>query len=325
MAGDLHAAEPLTVEHVTVHGHPRAYVRAGSGPVLLLLHGLGSNLRTWDRVIERLARDHTVIAPDLLGHGESAKPRADYSLGGYANGVRDLLSILDVDRVTMVGHSFGGGVAMQFAYQFPERTERLVLVGSGGLGREVTPLLRMLTLPGAGPLLTAAEIAPVRGVATRVARLIGRLPVLQGRGLDVDDLMTIVDDLATPEARWAFLHVLRAAVDPFGQVVTMLDRCYLAAALPLMLVWGEHDRVLPVDHAYAGLTAMPGSRLEIFEGAGHFPHRDDPGRFVALVRTFVRTTAPASYDPETWRALLRGGALDTAAIEAALADALTVS
>lgn len=321
MPADLHAAAPLSVSHRVVHGHDRAYVLAGEGPALLLLHGLGSNLRTWDRVIERLSRDHLVIAPDLLGHGQSAKPRADYSLGGFANGLRDLLSILDIERVTVVGHSFGGGVAMQFAYQFPERTDRVVLVGSGGLGREVNPLLRALTLPGAGPALAMAEIAPVRALATRAARLVGRLPVLAGRGLDVDELTEVVDDLATPAARWAFLHVLRAAVDPFGQVVTMLDRAYLAAAMPMMLVWGERDRVVPVDHAWAGVSAMPGSRLEVFPGAGHFPHRDDPGRFVALVRNFVRSTSPAAYDPETWRLLLRDGR--AAAVDAPVVAELT--
>jgi pimeloyl-ACP methyl ester carboxylesterase len=323
MGADLHAAESLRVEHVTVHGHSRAYVKAGAGPALLLLHGVGSNLRTWDRVIERLSRDHTVIAPDMLGHGESAKPRADYSLGGYANGMRDLLSILGIDRATVVGHSFGGGVAMQFAYQFPERTERVVLVGSGGLGREVTPLLRAMTLPGAGPLLTMAEIAPVRPLVTRAMRLLERLPQTRGHGLDIDEVATVLDDLGTPEARWAFLHVLRAAIDPFGQVVTMLDRCYLAAAMPIMLVWGSNDRVLPVEHAFVGAAAMPGSRLEIFDGAGHFPHRDDPGRFVALVRNFVKTTQPAAYDPETWRMLLRGGAFDSEAIEAAMAETVS--
>jgi pimeloyl-ACP methyl ester carboxylesterase len=243
----------------------------------------------------------------MLGHGESAKPRADYSLGGFANGVRDLLAILGVDRVTVVGHSFGGGVAMQFAYQFPETTERVVLVASGGLGPQVTPLLRAMTLPGAGPALTLAEIAPVRALATRAVRLAGRLPLLQGRGLDVDELTTVVDDLASPAARWAFLHVLRAAVDPFGQVVTMLDRCYLAQEMPMLLVWGDKDRVIPIDHAWAGLTALPGSRLEVFQGAGHFPHRDDPGRFVAVVRNFVRSTQAARYDAATWRELLREG------------------
>ena len=98
-----------------------------------------------------------MVAPDLLGHGESAKPRADYSIGGFANGMRDLLGVLGMERANVIGHSFGGGVAMQFAYQFPERTDRVVLEASGGLGREVTPLLRALTLPGAAQLLATID------------------------------------------------------------------------------------------------------------------------------------------------------------------------
>ena len=125
----------LRVQTRVVHGHRRAFVMMGRGPALLLLHGLGCDHTTWSPVIERLSRQFTVIAPDLLGHGASDKPRADYTLGGYANGMRDLLALLGIDRVTVVGHSFGGGIAMQFAYQFPQYTERLMLVAPGGLGR----------------------------------------------------------------------------------------------------------------------------------------------------------------------------------------------
>ena len=132
-----------------VHGHRRAFVRAGSGPALLLLHGIGNNCQTWSGVIDRLAETHTVIAPDLLGHGDSDKPRGDYSIAAYANGMRDLLSVLDIEQATVVGHSLGGGIALQFAYQFPERCERL---GAGGQRRaraRSSPLgLRAATLPG---------------------------------------------------------------------------------------------------------------------------------------------------------------------------------
>src|ERR671921_2822139 len=120
------------VQYATIHGHRRAFVRAGRGPAVLLLHGLGCDHTTWEPVIDALARRYTVIAPDLLGHGLSDKPRADYSVGGYANGMRDLLTVLGIDTATVVGHSFGGGVAMQFGYQYPERTERLRLVGPRG-------------------------------------------------------------------------------------------------------------------------------------------------------------------------------------------------
>jgi pimeloyl-ACP methyl ester carboxylesterase len=119
----------------TIHGYRRAFVCFGKGPALLLIHGIGDSSDTWQPVLDELGRHHTVIAPDLLGHGRSEKPRADYSIAAYANGMRDLLSVLELDRVTVIGHSLGGGVAAQFAYQFPERCERLVLVDSGGIGR----------------------------------------------------------------------------------------------------------------------------------------------------------------------------------------------
>ncbi len=295
-----------------VHGHDRAFVKVGHGPALLLLHGLGGNLGTWDRVIAPLAEHHTVIAPDLLGHGRSAKPRADYSLGGYANAMRDLLVILGEDRVSVVGHSFGGGVAMQFAYQYPERCERVVLVGSGGLGREVTPLLRMLTVPGSGTALGALTALPLRQVLGAAARVALALPGMGDRRIapvlrDGQEIIAGWEALLDPETRSAFLHVLRAAVDPDGQVVTMLDRTYLAAAMPVLLVWGRDDPVIPVAHAYRGEAAMPGSRLEVLERAGHFPHRDRPDDFVAVVEDFLATTEPAPVNPARFRSLLRSG------------------
>src|SRR5438105_1742084 len=129
-------------QFITIHGHQVAYRAAGDGPPVLLIHGIAGASTTWAHVLPLLARNQTVVAPDLLGHGESAKPRGDYSLGAYASGIRDLMAALGHDRATIVGHSLGGGVAMQFAYQFPERCERLVLVASGGLGKEVSPLLK---------------------------------------------------------------------------------------------------------------------------------------------------------------------------------------
>src|SRR3954469_1177065 len=153
--------EALTPHELTLHGHRVTYRTAGRGPALLLLHGIANSSQTWERVAPLLTERFTLIAPDLLGHGESATPRGDYSLGAHATGVRDLLTALRHERVTVIGHSLGGGIAMQFAYQFPERCERLVLVSSGGLGREVHALLRAAALPGGDlvlPLLTSQPL-----------------------------------------------------------------------------------------------------------------------------------------------------------------------
>jgi pimeloyl-ACP methyl ester carboxylesterase len=293
----------------TLHGYRRAFLQTGpldgSKPVLLLVHGIGQDSSTWCDVLADLARDHVVIAPDLLGHGASAKPRADYAVGAYACGLRDLLTVLGVDRVTVVGHSLGGGVAMQFAYQFPERCERLVLVSSGGAGREVHPLLRLASLPGAELVMPFATAYPVR----RLARLLSAVVAAVGGELtqDLEFMLASYDRLARATTRRAFLRTLRSVVDVHGQVVTGLDRCYLAAGVPTLLIWGARDGVTPFAHAARAHEAMPGSRLEVFEAAGHFPHHSDPVRFLRVLRTFLRETAPAEYDRERWRDQLLAG------------------
>jgi pimeloyl-ACP methyl ester carboxylesterase len=286
-----------------VHGYRRAFRYAGSGPPIVLIHGIGDSSATWEPVLAALARRHLVIAPDLLGHGNSDKPRADYSVAAYANGVRDLLGVLGVERATLVGHSLGGGVAMQFAYQFPERTERLVLVGSGGAGPDVTPVLRAMTLPGAA---LALNLLRLPGARLQVGAVVALLRALDtGLGQDAPDLLRMVDALPDTTARTAFIRTLRAVVDWRGQVVTMLDRCYLTRGMPTMLVWGGRDAVVPVAHAHRAHEAMPGSRLEVFDDAGHFPFHADPARFVALLEDFLTGTEPARWSAEQWRELLR--------------------
>ena len=306
------------LQHVVIHGHRRAFVKQGSGPALLLLHGLGCDHSTWQPVIESLSRSFTVIAPDLLGHGESDKPRADYSIGGYANGMRDLLTLLGVDRVTVVGHSLGGGVAMQFAYQFPERTERLVLVAPGGFGPEVTPAIRVITTPGFHQVMGILALPGLLQVTTRSLRVLAATRIPQLR--DLAEVADIYESFADPRARAAIRHVVRAVVDWKGQVITMADRAYLTEAMPICVVWGADDQVIPVEHAANAGALAPGARVAVIPNAGHFPHKDHPQRFVRIVRDFVRTTQPATYDRERWRGLLAAGA-EVRPAEAAAGDA----
>ncbi|OUZ09428.1 hypothetical protein BHE97_10210 [Aeromicrobium sp. PE09-221] len=294
-----------------IHGYRRVYRRRGTGPVLLLLHGLGCDSTTWAPIMDRLAEHFTVIAPDLLGHGDSDKPDADYSLGGYANGMRDLLTVLGIDKVTVVGHSFGGGVAMQFAYQFPERTERVVLVAPGGLGRDVTPLIRMLTLPGSSAALSVATARPWRRPVADVMRTLSRLPGPLFR--DLGEVADIYVKLADPGQRKAVLRLSSTVMDWRGQYVTMTDRAYLARLMPVLVVWGAQDHVIPVEHA-ENAPALVNSEVRVFEHSGHFPHRDEPERFSDLVIEFCAAKPPAQYHRGRWRALLRRGdqfALDT--------------
>ena len=293
------------LQYVTLHGHRRAFVKVGSGPVLLLLHGLGCDHTTWSPVIDALAKRYTVIAPDLLGHGASAKPRADYSVGGYANGMRDLLTVLGIDKVTVVGHSFGGGVAMQFAYQFPERTERMMLVASGGLGPEVTPAIRAISTPGFNQVMGLLTLPVVRHVG--VAGMKGLAATGWKATHDLDEVAGIYDSFKDPHTRSAITHVVRAVVDWRGQIVTMADRAYLTDAMPMAVVWGRDDRVIPVRHASNAAALAPKARVEVIPNAGHFPHKDHPERFVKFVHDWVRTTQPASYSRAKWRTLLKNG------------------
>lgn len=291
------------VEKVSLHGHERAFIRVGSGPVLLLVHGIGSRHETWAPIVDELARHFTVIAPDLLGHGQSAKPRADYSIGGYANGLRDLLTVLEIDRVTVLGHSLGGGIAMQFAYQFPHRTERIVLVGTGGLGPEVNPLIPLCTLPGASTVVGVVASPVVQPAGQVLLKGLARtkLPFTA----DLDELATVYADLQTREARQAFRHVLRAIVDTRGQIVTMRDRAYLTRHIPTMVIWGRNDTVIPVGHADVASQVLDHARIVVLPHAGHFPHSDQPNEFIAELLDFVTTTEPAVFDEHKWNLRLR--------------------
>ena len=294
--------EASVVRWARVHGHDVAYRQAGSGPVVVMIHGIAGSSGTWVPVMPLLAEHFTVIAPDLLGHGESAKPRGDYSLGAYASGVRDLLGVLGHERATIVGHSLGGGVAMQFAYQFPQMAERLVLVCSGGLGKEVSPLLRALSLPGTEYVLPVVLAPQLHAVVGSIGRVLGRLGIRSDPFLgEVWDGWTRLTDV---HAQRAFIHTIRAVIDVAGQRVSARDRLYLAHEVPTMIVWGDHDAVIPVEHAYIAHDLIPGSRLEIVEGAGHFLPFERPELLDRLLRDFLATTRPARVSPQRWQEVL---------------------
>lgn len=273
---------------LSIHGHEVECRRAGSGPVVLLVHGMAGRSATWKPTMELLAEHFTVIAPDLPGHGRSDKPRTDYSLGAYATFLRDLLLELGHDRATVVGQSLGGGIVMQFAYQHPEFCERLVLVSAGGLGDEVSPLLRALTFPLIDYVMPVAFIPAIGTGITAVANLFSKIGLRPSP--QTVQMFNAYDSLSDGDTRTAFLHTLRSVVDLQGQRVSAMDRLYLAAHIPTLIIWGDHDRIIPVQHAYDAHAAVPGSRLEIFEGAGHFPHVEDPVRFARVLRDFMNST-----------------------------------
>jgi pimeloyl-ACP methyl ester carboxylesterase len=289
------------LERVQIHGHNVWFRREGKGPALLLLHGIAGSSKTWSGVMPLLAPDYTVIAPDLIGHGRSDKPLGDYSLGAQASVLRDLLTMLGIERVTVVGQSFGGGVAMQFSYQYPDHCDRLVLVSSGGLGREVSLILRVLTLPGVEYTFPVLFPSIARDWGNGLLKLLHKAGFRNARAVE---MWRAYASLVESENRRAFSRTLRGVIDPGGQSVTAMDRLYLAAWMPTLIIWGDRDNIIPVSHAFAAHDAIPGSRLEILKGAGHFPHAEEPVRFVEILSEFMRTTEPSRITAEERRQMM---------------------
>ncbi len=290
------------LDHVSIHGHDMAYRMEGSGPALLLLHGIAGSSRTWRDVIPRLTDRFTVVAPDLMGHGQSEKPIGDYSLGGFATGIRDLIEVLDIDRVSVVGQSFGGGVAMQLAYQHPERCERLVLVDSGGLGREVNWMLRLMALPGTEYMMPVIFPGFLRDWGDSLLRTINRRGIRLGR---MAEMWSAYASLAEADNRQAFSRTIKAVIDPGGQTISAMDRLYLASSMPTLIVWGDRDEIIPVGHAYRAHEAVPESRLVIIEGVGHFPQIEAPEQFVDALVDFIDSTEPAAFSAADRKRLLQ--------------------
>ena len=296
---------------MVLHGHRVIYRSIGSGPPVVLIHGMVNSSRHWESVALRLADSYRVIAPDLLGHGDSARPRGDYSIGAHAASIRDLLAAIGVERATIVGHSLGGGVAMQYFWQFPQRVERLALVSSGGLGPDVSPMLRSAAMPGVGALLAVAAnrrlLAGMRDVGTR----------LESRGSHVgvvlQQLARAMRPLEHPDARKAFLHTLRGVIDVRGQRVSARDRLYLLTGFPTLVVWGGRDNTIPIAHGRALHEEVPGSRFVTLPGAAHFPHIEDPAGLAEALRDWLGSTEPGVIDDADWGAILTRGRSSSAA------------
>jgi pimeloyl-ACP methyl ester carboxylesterase len=278
------------------------YRIAGSGPPVVLIHGMLNSSSHWQPVALDLARDHTVIAPDLIGHGDSAAPRGDYSLGAHAASIRDLLAAIGVDRASIVGHSLGGGVAMQFFYQFPQRVERLALISSGGLGHEVSPLLRTAALPGFSTLLSMTIRPRLLAAMTAGGKHMRERSVAGGVYLQA--IARALRPLETAGAREAFLQTLRSVIDARGQRVSATDRLYLLETIPTLIVWGERDNTIPLVHGQRAHEAIPNSSFKTLPNAAHFPHLEDPVGLSGMLREFTQGTRPGLIEDGDWGAVL---------------------
>jgi pimeloyl-ACP methyl ester carboxylesterase len=295
----MDASPAFEVHEANLHGHRAVYRVTGSGPNVVLIHGMINSSRHWEPVAKRLASSYRVIAPDLIGHGDAATPRGDYSLGAHAAGIRDLLTTIGVERATIVGHSLGGGVAMQFFYQFPQRTERLALISSGGLGHEVSPLLRGAALPGSSALLRlATRPQVVSGLAAAGAQLRERG---NNTGVYLQAMARALGPLQEPGSRRAFLQTLRSVIDVQGQKVSARDRLYLLGEMPTLIAWGERDRTIPLEHGLEAARAVPNCRFETLPRAAHFPNLEDPEGLARVLGDWLATTSPAHIVDSEWR------------------------
>lgn len=294
----------MEIRDVTLHGRRLCYRVAGEdGPAVMLIHGITQDSSTWEGLARHLAPAARLVAIDLPGHGNSENPPGDHSLGAYASIVRDLLLALEEPSATVVGHSLGGGVALQTAYQFPELVDRLVLVDSGGLGPEVSPLLRAASLPGADPVIALLSTETVKNGAAAISRGLRKLGLRIGT--DLAEVWRGIDGLSDPDARRAFLLTVRATVGVAGQRISASDRLYLAEHVPTLLIWGARDRIIPLSHATDAHEQIPGSRLRVLREAGHFPHLDDPEKVAQHIAEFIAETEPASLPREEWGRILR--------------------
>lgn len=270
-------------------GHAIHYADSGplDGAAILLVHGLVSDRTTWNRAAAGLAAvGFRVIAPDLLGHGASDKPvDGGYHLTDFSRGLQGLLAELGIEAVTVIGHSLGGAIAMQLAHDRPDLVRRLVLVSAGGLGRQVHPMLRAATLPGAPRLLKLAVNRRTAAIyrAPRLHRSLRLNPEV------LSNLSRAGRGLLSPTGQDAFFQTLRNAINPSGQRGSMLELEYLASALPTLIVWSREDPVVPVSHARQTHEFLPNSQLEIFEGSTHQPHHHSSGRFVEVVTAFLQS------------------------------------
>jgi pimeloyl-ACP methyl ester carboxylesterase len=290
---------------IVLHGRRVVYRVAGSGSPVVLIHGMLNSSGHWQAVADRMAASHLVIAPDLIGHGDSAAPRGDYSLGAHAASIRDLLSAIGVERATFVGHSLGGGVAMQFFYQFPQRVERLALVSSGGLGRDVSLLLRTAALPGTSAVLSMT-IHPRMLSAIWDAGAAMRSRGMGG-GTYLQAVARALRPLQSAGQRQAFLQTLRSVIDVRGQRVSATDRLYLLELLPTLIVWGERDHTIPLEHGLRAHRETPGSTFRTLPRAAHFPNLEDPDGLAEALLEFIATTEPAPPEATAdWGAVLAG-------------------
>jgi pimeloyl-ACP methyl ester carboxylesterase len=266
-----------------------SYVTGGEGPPVVFFHGIGASSYAWRLTLPALLPYFTVYAPDMLGCGESDKPAIDYSITALATYAAAFMDAVGLDRAHIIGHSLGGGVALQLSALHPDRIDRLALVASGGIGRDLHWLLRMTTLPGAQGVL--GMLAHPNARLTQATRALERRRFRRLQ-VEYDNAPTVLDRLRARDSRQAFLRMLRGVSDLSGQKISAIE--HLATlTCPALIIWGGRDRTIPVAHARLALAALPSAHLDILPDCFHRPQIEAPGAFnAALLRFLTATTWP---------------------------------
>ncbi len=289
---------------VTVCNFQMSYLTGGQGEPVVLLHGLGADNSTWRKVLPELARHFTVYALDMFGCGQSDKPLIEYTVEAMAHYVRLFMDAVSIKQAHLIGHSLGGGIAMQTLYFSPERVQRVVLIDSGGLGRDVHWLLRMTTLPGAHRI-----IGMLTDPRSRLLELLGKMEEYEVRPLNAEfesEIPVTMGRLRDPDVRRSFLRMLRAVGSLSGQTVSALSRLPERADRQFLLIWGERDRIIPAAHGRAAATLLPNAHLVVIPNCFHQPHIEYPLQFLQLTLDFLQAEA---WPPDT--ALLEASVITT--------------
>ncbi len=280
------AGQGLERRYVSVCGFQMSYIFGGQGDSIVLLHGLGSDSSTWRKILPELATQYTVYALDMFGCGRSDKPNIAYTIEAMAHYVRFFMDAVGIPRAHLIGHSLGGGVAMQTLYFSAERVQRVVLVDSGGLGRDVHWLLRASTLPGAHQVIGLMS-DPRSGIVTVARKLEQRQR--RSENAEYESMIPLVlQRLREQDIRRSYLRMVRAVGSFAGQTVSALPFLSERSATPFLLIWGEKDEVIPVAHAYIAATRLPRSQVAVIPNSYHQPHVESPERFCQLTLDFLR-------------------------------------
>lgn len=260
----------------------RYWALGDKGTVVVLIHGLGVSADIWIHNVEPLAKRHRVYVPDLIGFGRSDKPGPSFSPLDYSRFLDDFMNTLNIDRASLVGQSLGGGIALQYTLQFPQKVSKLVLVGSAGLGKEVIWTLRVMSLPLVGELFSYPSRKGVE-LAFKWA--------VRNRALITKDFVELYYNLfSQPGFRKFFLRILRLIVNIRGAreetLVPIMNNLHKITQ-PVLIIWGEKDRVLPLKHGYLAKEKLPNARLKIMEGCGHIPFFERSDEFNRHVLEFL--------------------------------------